>query len=86
MMGDLRHDSLDSRYWGSCPGRCCGPAAVHVLVVPDSGAPVRGIGTPAEVAWLGHVVITLYRNALEPEPEADALKGADATLRRVRNR
>ncbi len=58
MMGDNRHDSLDSRYWGFVPRQnIVGRPLFNYwsFVTPDSVYNQTGIGP--RLAWMGHVVL-----------------------------
>jgi signal peptidase I len=61
MMGDNRHDSLDSRYWGFVPRRnIVGRPLFNYwsFNTPESVYTEPGIG--ARVAWMGHVVVHFF--------------------------
>ena len=58
MMGDNRHDSLDSRYWGFVPREnIVGRPLFNYwsFITPDDQYQQTGIGNA--VAWLGHVAL-----------------------------
>ncbi len=61
MMGDHRHDSLDSRYWGFVPREnIVGRPLFNYwsFKTPEHQYEETGIGS--KVAWLGHVVIHFF--------------------------
>jgi len=61
MMGDNRHDSLDSRYWGFVPRQnIVGRPLFNYwsFVTPDSVYNQTGIGP--RLAWMGHVVLHFF--------------------------
>jgi signal peptidase I len=61
MMGDNRHNSLDSRYWGFVPREnIIGRPLFNYwsFVTPDSRYEQTGIGDT--VAWMGHVVLHFF--------------------------
>jgi signal peptidase I len=61
MMGDNRHDSLDSRFWGFVPRQnIMGRTLFNYwsFVTPNSSYDQTGIGS--RVAWMGHVVLHFF--------------------------
>ena len=65
MMGDHRHDSLDSRYWGFVPrANILGRPLFNYwsFKTPEHQYEETGIGS--KVAWLGHVVIHFFTDTL----------------------
>ncbi len=61
MMGDNRHDSLDSRYWGFVPRQnIVGRPLFNYwsFVTPDSVYEQTGIGP--RLAWMGHVALHFF--------------------------
>ena len=61
MMGDNRHDSLDSRYWGFVPREnIVGRPLFNYwsLITPDDQYQQTGIGNT--IAWLGHVALHFF--------------------------
>jgi signal peptidase I len=61
MMGDNRHDSLDSRYWGFVPREnIIGRPLFNYwsFKTPDNEYQQTGIGN--SVAWMGHVVLHFF--------------------------
>jgi signal peptidase I len=61
MMGDNRHNSLDSRYWGFAPRQnIMGRPLFNYwsFVTPDSIYEQTGIGP--RLAWMGHVVVHFF--------------------------
>ena len=61
MMGDHRHDSLDSRYWGFVPREnIVGRPLFNYwsFKTPEHQYEETGIGS--KVAWLGHVVVHFF--------------------------
>ena len=61
MMGDNRHDSLDSRYWGFVPREnIVGRPLFNYwsLKTPDHQYEQTGIGNT--VAWMGHVALNFF--------------------------
>ncbi len=61
MMGDNRHDSLDSRFWGFVPRQnIMGRTLFNYwsFVTPDSVYDQTGIGP--RLAWMGHVVLHFF--------------------------
>src|SRR5580698_1921217 len=61
MMGDNRHDSLDSRYWGFVPREnIIGRPLFNYwsFKTPDDEYQQTGIGN--SVAWMGHVVLHFF--------------------------
>jgi signal peptidase I len=72
MMGDNRHDSLDSRYWGFVPREnIVGRPLFNYwsFVTPDEQYQQTGIGNT--LAWMGHVALhffteTRWKRTLHP--------------------
>jgi signal peptidase I len=61
MMGDHRHDSLDSRYWGFVPREnIVGRPLFNYwsFKTPDNEYEKPGIGS--KIAWLGHVIVHFF--------------------------
>ena len=61
MMGDNRHDSLDSRYWGFVPREnIVGRPLFNYwsFKTPDNQYEQTGIGT--KIAWMGHVALHFF--------------------------
>ncbi len=61
MMGDHRHDSLDSRYWGFVPREnIVGRPLFNYwsFKTPENEYEKPGIGN--KIAWLGHVVVHFF--------------------------
>jgi signal peptidase I len=61
MMGDNRHDSLDSRYWGFVPREnILGRPLFNYwsFKTPDRQSEQTGIGNT--VAWMGHVALHFF--------------------------
>jgi signal peptidase I len=61
MMGDNRHDSLDSRFWGFVPRQnIMGRTLFNYwsFVTPDSVYDQTGIGP--RLAWMGHVALHFF--------------------------
>jgi signal peptidase I len=61
MMGDNRHDSLDSRFWGFVPRQnIMGRTLFNYwsFVTPNSADDQTGIGS--RLAWMGHVVLHFF--------------------------
>jgi signal peptidase I len=61
MMGDNRHDSLDSRYWGFVPRKnIIGRTLFNYwsFVTPDSIYNQTGIGP--RLAWMGHILAHFF--------------------------
>jgi signal peptidase I len=61
MMGDNRHDSLDSRFWGFVPRQnIMGRSLFNYwsFVTPDSVNDQTGIGP--RLAWMGHVALHFF--------------------------
>jgi signal peptidase I len=61
MMGDNRHDSLDSRYWGFVPrANIIGRPLFNYwsFKTPEEEYNQTGIG--ARIAWIGHIVLHFF--------------------------
>lgn len=61
MMGDNRHDSLDSRYWGFVPqANIIGRPLFNYwsFVTPEEEYNQTGIGS--RIAWMGHIVLHFF--------------------------
>jgi signal peptidase I len=61
MMGDNRHDSLDSRYWGFVPrANIIGRPLFNYwsFITPDDEYDKTGIGS--RIAWIGHVALHFF--------------------------
>lgn len=61
MMGDNRHNSLDSRYWGFVPrANVVGRPLFNYwsFVTPEDEYNQTGIG--ARIAWMGHIVLHFF--------------------------
>ncbi len=61
MMGDHRHDSLDSRYWGFVPREnIVGRPLVNYWSFKTPEHQYEETGIASKVAWLGHVVLHFF--------------------------
>ena len=61
MMGDHRHDSLDSRYWGFVPREnILGRPLFNYWSFNTPEHQYEDTGIASKVAWLGHVVIHFF--------------------------
>jgi signal peptidase I len=61
MMGDNRHNSLDSRYWGFVPGEnIVGRPLFNYWSFKTSEDQYEQTGLGANVAWLGHVALHFF--------------------------
>lgn len=61
MMGDHRHDSLDSRYWGFVPREnIVGRPLFNYWSFKTPENQYEKPGVVAKIAWLGHVVIHFF--------------------------
>jgi len=57
MMGDNRHDSLDSRYWGFVPRQnIVGRPLLNYWSFESTDADYQQTGIGARLAWIGHVI------------------------------
>ena len=76
MMGDHRHGSLDSRFWGFVPREnIMGRPLFNYwsFQTPEDQQDKTGIGNT--LAWMGHVARAfLHRYPLEPDPEAGEVR------------
>jgi len=61
MMGDNRHDSADSRFWGFVPHEnIIGRPLLNYwsFVTPDDQEEKTGLG--ANLAWMGHIALHFF--------------------------
>ena len=81
MMGDNRHNCLDSRYWGFVPrANIIGRPLFNYwsFKTPEDEYDQTGIGH--SLRWMGHVAAALlHRYALEPDAQADKVIGRSGT-------
>ena len=61
MMGDNRHDSEDSRYWGFVPrANILGRPLFNYWSFKSSEAAYKQTGLGARLVWMGHVVLHFF--------------------------
>jgi signal peptidase I len=61
MMGDNRHDSLDSRFWGFVPRQnIIGRPLFNYWSFKSSESVYEQTGLGARLAWMGHVVLHFF--------------------------
>ena len=61
MMGDHRHDSLDSRYWGFVPREnIVGRPLFNYWSFKAAGGQLEQTGVGNTVAWMGHVALHFF--------------------------
>ena len=61
MMGDNRHDSLDSRFWGFVPRQnIVGRPLFNYWSFDTPESVYEQTGVAARLAWMGHVVLHFF--------------------------
>jgi signal peptidase I len=61
MMGDNRHDSLDSRYWGFVPrGNIVGRPLFNYWSFEANESELEQTGIGQRLAWIGHVALHFF--------------------------
>jgi signal peptidase I len=61
MMGDNRHNSLDSRYWGFVPrANILGRVMFIYWSFKDPGGQLEQTGFGHKLAWIGHVLVHFF--------------------------
>ena len=61
MMGDNRHDSEDSRYWGFVPrANIVGRPLFNYWSIEATQADYDGTGLGARLQWMGHVALHIF--------------------------
>jgi signal peptidase I len=61
MMGDHRHNSLDSRYWGFVPREnIVGRPLFNYWSYETSGAQYEQSGVASQISWMGHIALHFF--------------------------
>jgi signal peptidase I len=61
MMGDNRHNSLDSRFWGFVPrANIIGRPIVNYWSFEATESDLEGTGLASRIAWMGHVALHFF--------------------------
>jgi signal peptidase I len=90
MMGDNRHDSLDSRYWGFVPREnIVGRPLFNYWSFETPERQYEETGLSSNVAWMAHVALHFFtetrwsaEGSLIAEPESTYPEGTDPKLTR----